>query len=165
MKGLKYKIIGISLILGITGFIVAIIIPTGDGGARQQAEEFLKLAMGAQNARIVYDAYEIQLALQIYYDANNRYPQTLTIISNKLSEFQDIDISSSDTYAQKENGESYVITFSLKDGRVFVLGPDQLAHELEAEARTIPDDFKIPEEQIDHMIEQNKIIEEALRSR
>lgn len=150
MKGFKYKIIGSILILGLIGLIaVIILVPMSDDGARQRAEDFLKAAIGAQNARIVYDAYAIQVALQNYYDINNQYPQTLAVIANNLSEFKDIDINNTETYTQEENGESYVITFSLKDARVFELGPDQDARELEAQARAIPDDFRFSEEQIE----------------
>jgi hypothetical protein len=166
MKGLKYKIIGIVLIFGIGGIIAAFIfIPAGDGGERQRAEDFLKAAIGAQNARIVYDAYEIQKVLQSYYDTNNQYPQTLVSISNDLVLVQGIDVNSPEVYKQIEGGASYMITYTLKDGRIFELGPEQSAIELEDEARSLPADYKLPEEQIQQMIAENRKVDELLKGR
>jgi len=141
---MKYKILGIILIVGLIGLIVAIIlVATSDGGTRQQAEDFLESAVKAQNTARLFDVRQVQSGLSNYFRINSAYPRTLTEAGTMIPQLHQTDISNPEhiSYEQTKNGQGYLISFSFSDGRKFEVDETQSALDYQEEAERIPEEF------------------------
>ena len=152
----KFLLIGVFLVF-ILIVISALVSERSPSQQREAAEELLLSRIKAQNLARLFDVSQIQLVLDNYFDTNKLYPDTLEEISGTIPKLSQIEISDPEIilYKTTNDGQGYMITLTLKDGRKFQIDESESALQKHNEdAARIPSDVVFPEEQINAIVEQ-----------